>query len=80
MKTYAQTQSPALASVFDNLENGNLADAKRQAKRFSFHALYEFAIYQTGFGTVRAHRAAAYLKGMIDFNTYCNTASETPSH
>lgn len=72
MKTYAETQSPALARLFDNLTNGNLTDAKRQARRHSSFALSMFARQILGWSFDRSVKAAAYLKGRCTFQAYCD--------
>lgn len=72
MRTYAQSQSPALARLFANLENGNLTDAKRQARGRSTFRLSMFARQILGWSFERATLAAAYLKGEATFQEYCN--------
>ena len=72
MKTYAETQSPALARIFDNLENGNIADAKRQAKRHTAFRLSMFARQILFWSFDRSQKAGAYLKGKCDFQSYCD--------
>lgn len=72
MKTYAQTQSPALASLFNNLENGNIDDAKRQARRHSAFRLSMFARQILFWSHERATLAANYLKGKASFQQYCD--------
>ena len=73
MKTYAQTQSPALARLFANLENGNLTDAKRQARRHATFRLAMFARQILSWPFKRSVTAAAYLKGETSFQHYCDT-------
>jgi hypothetical protein len=79
MKTYAETQSSALARLFDNLENGNLTDAKKQARRYSSFRLSMFARQILFWEFPRAVAAAAFLKGEASFQAYCD-ASNTPAH
>lgn len=72
MKTYAQTQSPALARLFENLENGNIADAKKAAKRHTQLRLSMFARQILSWSFDRSVKAAAFLKGEADFQAYCD--------
>ena len=73
MKTYAQTQSPALARLFENLENGNIEDAKRAAKRHTTFRLSMFARQILFYSFERATVAAQFLKGECAFQVYCDT-------
>ncbi len=72
MKTYAQSVSPALAKLFDDLENGNLSDAKKRAKRYSRFRLSMFARQICGWSFERSCRAAEYLKGENSFQAFCD--------
>jgi len=72
MKTYAQSLSPALARLFGNLENGNLADAKRAARRYTAFRLGMFARQHLFWSFDRSVKAAAYLKGEGTFQDYCD--------
>ena len=72
MKTYAETQSPALARLFDNLENGNVTEAKRAARQHSTFRLSMFARQILSWSFDRSVKAAAFLKGECDFQTYCD--------
>lgn len=47
-------------AMLDNFINGNLSDAKRQAKRFSLWRIYEAA--QERFSRNKAAAVAMYLK------------------
>lgn len=71
-KTYAETLSPALARLFENLGNGNLADAKRAAKRHTAFRLSMFARQVLFWSHERATRAAQFLKGTGTFQHYCD--------
>lgn len=71
-KNYAETQSPALAALFANLENGNLTDAKKAAKRHTSFRLSMFARQILGWSFDRATKAAGYLKGEATFQEYCD--------
>lgn len=59
--------------IADNLENGNLTDAKAQAKRYSARALYT-GFVSVGMSTKRAEAAATYLKGPTQetYQRYCD--------
>jgi len=72
MKTYSETVSPSLSRLFANLENGNLTDAKRQAKRYSTFRLSMFARQVLFWEFDRAVKAAAYLKGETTFQDYAD--------
>lgn len=72
MKTYAQTESPALARLFENLENGNLTDARKAARRHTSFRLSMFARQILGWSFERATLAAGYLKGEASFQAYCD--------
>ena len=71
-KTYAQTCSPSLTSIFDNLVNGNLADAKLKAKKHSTFRLSMFANQILFWSFEKSVAAAAYLKGESSFQNYCD--------
>jgi hypothetical protein len=60
-----------MSTIFDNLINGNLSDAKRQAKNKSMHKIYSMAC-EMGFEEKEALNMAAYLKGEINFQSYCD--------
>jgi len=61
-----------METIFDNLENGNLTDAKRSASRSSQEALYLYAMESLGWTGARAQMAALYLKGCVSFQAYCD--------
>lgn len=73
MKTHDEIQSPALARVFENLENGNLDDARRGAKRFTEFRLAMFARRFLFWPMVKSLAAAQYLKGEGSFQEYCDS-------
>ena len=58
-----------------NLENGNLTDAKKQARRFSSFRLSMFARQVLFWDMRRATYAAAYLKGQCSWQAYCDAAA-----
>lgn len=58
-------------ALIENLINGNLTDAKEQAKRRDFWDIARAA--QKYFPTRnKAVMAAAYLKGRVTFQAYCD--------
>ena len=58
--------------LIENLINGNLTDAKEQAKRYGFWPIARAA--QTYFGSRnKALMAAAYLKGRVTFQAFCDS-------
>lgn len=67
-----------MKSIFDNLTNGNLTYAKAKAKRHSFRALDRFAREELGMSSVDANASAAYLKGLIEFQEYCDRTAPAP--
>jgi hypothetical protein len=61
-----------MKSLCDNFINGNLTDAKRQAKRYSA-ARITLAFYQDyGFSILKAAITADYLKGQATFQEACD--------
>lgn len=58
-------------SCIKNLLNGNLADAKREAKRHSLAALVRGARQEFSMGSIEANAAAGYLKGKVSWEQYC---------
>ena len=60
-----------LETLIDNFANGNLSDAKKQAKRFSAARLREGMI-ELGWEPNKASLAAIYLKGGMEFQEYCD--------
>jgi hypothetical protein len=70
MKT--RNDSPALERLFDDLINGNLTDAKRQAKRHSALRIIAHAREVMGWPPHRALKAAEYLKEGGSFQEYCD--------
>ena len=60
-----------MKSIIDNLINGNLKEAKRQAKRFGFVKLRN-ALMEHGFPFNRAHYATSFLKEGTHYQEYCD--------
>lgn len=52
----------------DNFINGNLSDARRQAKRYSSRTLHDTLEDQYGFSFDRSYRIVHYLKTGRDFD------------
>ena len=60
--------------LIENLINGNLRDAKQQAKRFSRSALY-LGLREAGFSIKRATLGALWLKGASHlWQDFCDAA------
>lgn len=58
-------------SIFQNLLNGNLSDAKKGAKRFSLARLIAFAEDELLMSNKRAICSALFLKGQLPFADLC---------
>lgn len=58
----------------ENLINGNLTTAKKQAERLTATCLYETAMRDFGFTPTKAARAAIYLKEPTQesYQAYCD--------
>lgn len=61
-----------MKSMILNLINGNLTDAKRQAKRHSPGAITDYLREEFGWTRTRAVLAADYLKTGQGFQAYCD--------
>lgn len=72
MKTNTQQSTAALDRLFANLENGNITEAKAQAKRHTSFRLSMFARQILGWSFDRATLAAGFLKGEATFQEYCD--------
>lgn len=59
-----------------NLINGNLTDAKRQAKKYSSWKLMNTA-QEMGYSIVEAVAIAGYLKGVLSYEKYCDCMNGT---
>lgn len=62
-----------MQSMIDNLINGNLSDARRQAKRFSRDKIAEYMITRLGWSVEKAFHATVYLKTGVNFQAYCDS-------
>jgi hypothetical protein len=58
-------------TMIDNLINGNLKDAKKQAKRFRQFEIMQYCL-DIGYSFERATVMAMWLKNQIDYQTYCD--------
>lgn len=60
--------------MINNLINGNLSDARRQARRYSYDNINMFLL-GIDWSSIKASAAANYLKhgGNERFQTYCDT-------
>lgn len=58
-------------SLIENYINGNLTDAKRQAKRFNEHRLFQ-GLRDYGYSVNAAMAIAAFLKGYGSFQAACD--------
>jgi len=58
-------------TIFQNLENGNLTQAKKQAKSYPGEKLVDMA-ENDGYSRKDAINIAEYLKNLISFQTYCD--------
>lgn len=59
-------------ALLDNLTNGNLTDAKKQAVRFDMFTIARNAMEYLGYSRNKAIMAGAYLKGRCTFQAYCD--------
>lgn len=70
---YQGPRTAQLERLCDNLINGNLTDAKRQAKRFSQVHIAVMLFFQYGHSKTKASLGAGYLKGRADlWQKYCD--------
>lgn len=60
-----------MQNMIDNLINGNLATAKKQAKRFKQVDIMQYCI-DNGFSFEKSVAMAMYLKNQIEFQQYCD--------
>lgn len=59
-------------NAIENLMNGNLTDAKRLAKKFSYWKLMTLA-EDLGYPIHQCVAISGYLKGNLSFQVYCDT-------
>lgn len=60
-----------MKSMIDNLINGNLKDALKQAKRYRQNAIIFYCIGE-GFSFEKSVAMAMFLKNQIDHQQYCD--------
>lgn len=58
-------------TTISNLINGNITDAKHSAKRHSHAKLVAAGNEALGLYLEQARASADFLKGLIDWETYC---------
>ena len=61
-----------MQNMIDNLTNGNLAAARRQARRYSLERIAMHCITMLGWTHEKAIAAASYLKRAGSFQAYCD--------
>lgn len=66
-----------MKACIENYLNGNLADAKKQAKRISFVDLYEALSINYGYKSIAAFNIAQFLKGKITWQELCDFTNKT---
>ncbi len=67
----------SLETITSNYLNGNLTDAKRQARRVSEMDLYTHLRHEHGRNEHEAKAIAAYLKGKGTYQAACNAEEIT---
>ena len=58
--------------MLDNFINGNLTDAKEQAKRFGIRRIVDALREDYGYSQNKAFMTACYLKGQATFQEACD--------
>lgn len=61
-----------MKEMIDNLINGNLTDAKHQAKRFGLEKIAHYCRRELGWSNRKSAAAASYLKTGVGFQVYCD--------
>lgn len=61
-----------MKSMIENFINGNLTDAKAQAKRLNFLRIVQSLRDDYGYSAFKALKTAEYLKGHGSFQTACD--------
>lgn len=64
-----------IINTIHNLINGNLTDAKKQAKKYSAWKIMT-AAEEMGYKPSQYVAIAGYLKGAIDFQKFCDMMNE----
>jgi len=60
-----------METMIENFINGNLADAKKSAKRFSRLKIAEY-LMSIGWSATKAYKTSLYLKGLATFQEACD--------
>ena len=60
-----------METMYENLLNGNLEDAKKQAKRFGLYRISDYLHEECHMSQTKALITAEYLKGRISWEEYC---------
>lgn len=61
-----------MENMVSNLINGNLADARKQARRHRQSTIKDWLEYHAGWSTEKAFRAARFLKTGEGWQAYCD--------
>lgn len=61
-----------MKSMIENFINGNLTDAKKQAKKYSLTRIYNALTDDYGYSRERGLVIAKYLKGRASFEEACD--------
>lgn len=61
-----------MQTMIQNLINGNLTEAKNQAKRFRLAQIVNHLHFMCGWSVDRSNKAALYLKTGDGFQQYCD--------
>ncbi len=61
-----------MKSCIENFINGNLTDAKEQAKKFSLRKVIYYLINDRGYSVEKAAVTAKFLKGIGTFQDACD--------
>ena len=66
------TKTPAIEICINNYINGNLTDAKKQAKRFDRLNLTRYLMDNYDYSMRKANKTAMYLKELATFQEACD--------
>lgn len=66
-----------IQAIIETLINGNLTDANEQAKRYSSWKIMT-AAEEMGYEPPQYVAIAGYLKGIIDYQKFCDTIKPWP--
>jgi len=61
-----------MTPMIENLINGNLTDARQQAKRFRLSQIVNHLHFMCGWSVERSNKAAIYLKTGNGWQAYCD--------